>query len=369
MRPRHLVHRLKQRLRITGQSEAEQRLSLAQISDQRSVVEYSPCRAPLFACGGELPDGTCSLFRTVTTRTTPVFRYDFGPAGFDPALAMFGVRGMPLADVLYTQPEAVLRFFRDETSLPTEHYAGRLWAGYDHWHTNFYHWFAHTLPVVQLFLQKGRPEDQILLPQLTPWQQESLDLLGLPEENRLITQRGRRYLGEKIVYTDFLRGIADFTASETMVSMASRLRHKAGSAARPERLLYIERGAASNRKIPNEAALSERLQANGFEIVRPERLNVASQIRLFSEARMVVGFLGAGFTNIAWCQPGTIVCELVPSHHQNACFLPLAVRGQLRYWAELVQTGVTTEDHTSQATLPVDTDRILSVVSALLKET
>ncbi|NHN85329.1 DUF563 domain-containing protein [Acetobacter musti] len=349
---------------------------LYQAAGNRTLIELSPRRRGIFAANGLLDDGSESLFRHWETSTTPIFRYSFGPAVFDPVLTMFGSDGRAIRDLLYTQlytqPENVLKAFDADRETPVEVSDLTAWAGFDHWNSNFYHWFAHTLPAICHFRKAAGPDDVFLLPELTSWQAKSIELMGLPRERWKITRPGLRYKFARVIYTDFIRGKTDFTVSETLTETSRILKRAAGcgetrSGEYPQmRLLFIQRGSAANRKIPNETDLAAGLERVGFECVRPEKLSLREQICLFSEARMVVGFLGAGLTNIAWCAPGTIVYELVPSHHQNPCFLPIAIRNNLCYWADLVETGVMREDHTSQSVLPVDVEHVVRHAKALL---
>ncbi|HET9018269.1 MAG TPA: glycosyltransferase 61 family protein, partial [Acetobacteraceae bacterium] len=58
------------------------------------------------------------------------------------------------------------------------------------------------------------------------------------------------------------------------------------------------------------------------------------QIRLFRNAGVVVGPHGGGLTSIAFCDPGTIVYELVPAQAPNPSFCNLAHSAGLHYWAD-----------------------------------
>lgn len=169
-----------------------------------------------------------------------------------------------------------------------------------------------------------------------------------------------------MVYTDFVRGKTDFTASATSRAAYAALRQAASTTPKRGRYLFLERGEATNRRMPNEAELAEALTLHGFARVQPERLPVAQQIELFAQADMVMGFLGAGLANVAWCQPGTLVYELVPSHHLNPCFLAMCIQGGLPYWADKIETGVAHEDHYTPASLPLPVGEIVRHAQALL---
>jgi capsular polysaccharide biosynthesis protein len=152
------------------------------------------------------------------------------------------------------------------------------------------------------------------------------------------------------------------------VSHAAHARMGAGAAAgdAAQRLIYIDRGGSANRRLPNEAALVERLRRRGFHTVRPETLRLDQQIALFKGAGMVVGQLGAGLANIAFCQPGTVIYELVPEHHRNPCFLAMSMQGDLQYWGDMFTTGVEGGNHTSGWRADIDIDHVMRRIDELV---
>ncbi|MBO1323579.1 glycosyltransferase family 61 protein [Acetobacter sp. TBRC 12305] len=340
--------------------------SLFTAAGKRALMEISQPQPGSFACDGLFPDGAQSLFRAWRTAATPLYRYTFGPAAFDPALTLFGWNNLPLHDTLYTQPQTVLEQFVTQGKDRVEHCRRTAWAGFDHWSGNYYHWVAHTLPALRYFLDHAGRDDVFLLPPLTRWQEDSLDLVGLEPHRRMMTRPGTRYEFERVIYTDFIRGRADFTSSGIARHAYASLRSAVSPPAPAKRFLFIDRGDAPNRHVPNGAELTAAFMQLGFERVHPERLSLREQIDLFAQARMVAGFLGAGLANIAWCQAGALVYELVPSHHQNPCFLAMSIQGGLQYWGELVQTGVQGHDHTSAAMLAADTGRIIGHARVLM---
>ena len=74
--------------------------------------------------------------------------------------------------------------------------------------------------------------------------------------------------------------------------------------------LFIERDPALFRPLHNSAELKLRLQDLGFEIVRPESVDLIKQIELFKNAHIVVAESGAGLTNIIMMQSGSYVVEI-----------------------------------------------------------
>jgi capsular polysaccharide biosynthesis protein len=92
------------------------------------------------------------------------------------------------------------------------------------------------------------------------------------------------------------------------------LRQRVGARHGGQRI-YLSRLGWSNaghsvRVLMNEAQLIERLASGGFEIVEPETLSLAEQIRVFSSARMIVGPAGSAFYNTVFCRPGTRIIDI-----------------------------------------------------------
>jgi capsular polysaccharide biosynthesis protein len=81
-----------------------------------------------------------------------------------------------------------------------------------------------------------------------------------------------------------------------------------------KRRLYVSRRGHPMRVMVNEVALEAALVRRGFQIVRPERMSVADQIRLFAEADAIVGPTGAGLTNAVFAAPGCKVVEIQPEN-------------------------------------------------------
>ncbi|MDE2402196.1 MAG: glycosyltransferase family 61 protein [Burkholderiales bacterium] len=79
------------------------------------------------------------------------------------------------------------------------------------------------------------------------------------------------------------------------------------------RRIYVRRNAGL-RKLINDQEISNLLSAAGFDIVSPEQLSFAEQVRLFSGAELVIGPTGAAMANLIFCQPGARVHVLMAQH-------------------------------------------------------
>lgn len=96
-----------------------------------------------------------------------------------------------------------------------------------------------------------------------------------------------------------------------------RRRFVRDAVAAPDRHIYISRRQAKVRKLANELELVPLLEDLGFAIVLLEELGFAEQVRLFSEAKVIIGPHGAGLANMVFANPGATVIELTPGGNRN----------------------------------------------------
>ncbi|ACL60304.1 glycosyltransferase 61 family protein [Methylobacterium nodulans] len=90
---------------------------------------------------------------------------------------------------------------------------------------------------------------------------------------------------------------------------------------RLERPVYLSKTRLSSgiARIANEEAIVEELDRRGVEIVSPETLPFADQVRLFSTHRIVMGSTGSAFHTSAFAAPGRRLIGLnwMPRLHAN----------------------------------------------------
>jgi len=98
----------------------------------------------------------------------------------------------------------------------------------------------------------------------------------------------------------------------------------------PTRIYISRQNADRGRRITNHDEVVSLLKSVGFEEVVLEQLRFDQQVKLFSEAEMVVGAHGAGLSNIVFSQD-TAVLELFPETVVRPHFYCLAHILDLRY--------------------------------------
>jgi hypothetical protein len=99
------------------------------------------------------------------------------------------------------------------------------------------------------------------------------------------------------------------------------------SSVTPELRLYIPR--TTTRRIINEKVLVKALNEYGFQVFDPPQHDDA--FNYFARATIVVGGTGSGLANLAFCQPGTRVLELIPTDQVSAFLYTLSEAAGLRY--------------------------------------
>ena len=199
---------------------------------------------------------------------------------------------------------------------------------------NYFHWLVETLPRALAIspIIRGRSGEYgpVVVDSRLPSQQyEALRLvIGAdakvlrPEINRLVFSRSwlfssppnrvndvfdRPYLPDFVhIDTSVMRVLSDFVTS------------RVGRSGRASRAIYIRRPPGRARSPENQVALISELVAMGFEVVSPEHLSFAEQVRLFQSAAIVVAPSGAALANMVWMKPEATVIILAPRHPYKA---------------------------------------------------
>jgi capsular polysaccharide biosynthesis protein len=182
-----------------------------------------------------------------------------------------------------------------------------------------------VLPRLHNVLARLTPDVHVILsPYVNGWQKRSLELLGLPK-NRWFFHSGKRPLKvERLLYASPVAMTGDHEVNSLnwvrdtiWQSCLGGLPSVVG-----KRKLYLTRKGTWSRSVANESEFLPALLERGFQIVDCGALTFEEQVRLFSEAVVVVGPHGAALTNILWSPPGIKVFEI---------FEPVAVRRC--YWS------------------------------------
>ncbi|WP_195155746.1 DUF563 domain-containing protein [Halorubrum sp. AJ67] len=199
---------------------------------------------------------------------------------------------------------------------------------YDYWSSGYFHWHFDNL--IQLRgleafeSTTGRRPKLIVPPDLSDWQQESLEIMGYDEDDLVRWEPPLGTVEELVVVTNqrprpdsvrWLRQSLDITN----VDQPSNSR------------IYVSRSDADRRRVLNEEEVMACLSQYGFDKFVPGNHTVRDQIRTMKNAEVVVGPHGAGLTNILHCPEDTNILELLPKSDPRRHFFDLANKLNLNY--------------------------------------
>ena len=203
----------------------------------------------------------------------------------------------------------------------------------------YFHWMFEVLPQIELIRRSGldwEHVDYIQVSHSQPFQQQTLDLLGIPANKLLPNPVDSLHLqaSELILASPGCPAWMPSWACEFLRQLLLD-----SNSPVPSLRLYISRQQVS-RSVINEAELLALLEPLGFQTVMLESLSVQQQANLLAEAEAVIAPHGGGLTNLVFCQPGTKVIELFPPDFVYPCYWLVANLVELEYYYLLGSTPV-----------------------------
>ena len=157
-------------------------------------------------------------------------------------------------------------------------------------------WHLADLPGPVVF---HRPPDRPggpIATTLTAWQEELVTaLLGTPSRIHFVTTTMEF---EELVVADSGCVLGERCTKDQAAALAmigTRITAAPARAERNDRKLWLSRSALTRGRVVGERDFEIDLAAAGFEVVHPESMPLAAQIRAFDEARLVAGFTGSAF--------------------------------------------------------------------------
>ncbi|MBF2050995.1 MAG: DUF563 domain-containing protein [Elainella sp. C42_A2020_010] len=211
----------------------------------------------------------------------------------------------------------------------------------------YFHWMLDVLPRIDL-LRRSRMDfeaiDYFLVSHHLPFQQETLQQLGIPTAKLLSLESALHLQATRLIVPSFPgvpawmpRWACEFLRREFLPNRAAAANGPTCGPTSRKRL-YLSRQSTANRRWINEADCWPVLERFGFQLVHLEMLSVAQQAALLAEAEVVLAIHGSGLTNIVFCQPGTKVVELFSPYYVYPCYWLLSNLMQLEYYYLLGST-------------------------------
>jgi len=225
----------------------------------------------------------------------------------------------------------------------------------------YFHWMLDILPRIELLRQSGielAEIDYFLVSSRLPFQEETLETLGIPSTKILETADYPHLQAKRLIIPSFPGTVAWMPQwainflKNTFVDRkidgetgrqgdGSRLREKnffIGTASEKIERLYISRQSANNRLVINEQEVINFLNQFGFTSVSLEVMTVQQQAALLAQAKVVISPHGSGLTNIVFCSPGTKVIEIFSPNYVYHCYWLLSNLIGVEYYYLLGET-------------------------------
>jgi hypothetical protein len=209
--------------------------------------------------------------------------------------------------------------------------------------SNYWHWMMETLPRFRLLQEAGFSPERVgrYLVALTgaAFEMETLAALGIPREKLLPIDRRSHFQVETALVPS--QRPASWNVPAWAVSFLRSIPLADAKSPVPAERLYIKRGKGGHRRLLCEAELLPLLESRGFVAVDCADFTVAEQKALFAQARVILAPHGAGLTNLVFCQPRTIVLDLMSAAWPGFYFWGLSAALDLDYSCLVDETTTT----------------------------
>lgn len=199
----------------------------------------------------------------------------------------------------------------------------------------YYHWLFDILPRIHLLKKAGIFEsiDIFILPKLKyDFQKSSISYFKIPDSKILEIEDNQAVFANDLIVPSLPSelGTVNLWAlnfiRDTFLIDSSNINLG--------RKIYISRKNASARRLLNESEIIEYLIGLGFEIIEAENLSFIDQVKLFSQADVVISPHGSGLSNIVFCNKKTKVIDLFYGDFLVPCFWVIAAQLDLDYYYE-----------------------------------
>lgn len=196
---------------------------------------------------------------------------------------------------------------------------------------NYFH-FTYELALKLHLIEREKlvPSDIPLLisDDLSSQLYELIALIKHPDRRIIKLKRNVPYRVDQLFYLSDISRIVDayetapdntftFMSLSLMADFARYVKKELGEDKNTvKRRIYLT-CLSERRSLVNQPDIIHRVLEQGFETASLELFNFPSQVKIMSEASVVIGATGAAFTNLLWCAPGTKVLILYPDHPFN----------------------------------------------------
>ncbi|MCQ4333129.1 glycosyltransferase family 61 protein [Natronomonas sp. F2-12] len=172
------------------------------------------------------------------------------------------------------------------------------------------HWLVEILPRIRRIkhYQRQTGKNPIILvnPNITDWQIETLELVGVDTSNLIKWEGGQasvdRYVLPMWAKTKWCTSDIDWIR-EQIANGVDYEKHLDRFSSR----IYLSRANMDRRQVTNREQLVDTISDYGFESYSPESMKFAEQVALFKQANIIIGPTGSSFTNIIFSADANII--------------------------------------------------------------
>lgn len=203
---------------------------------------------------------------------------------------------------------------------------------------NYFHWLVECLPKLLLLdtLEEFKDVPLLIPDDLHKNLITALERLNVNNRQVIAVKPGSACRVDRLIFPSALSRIVDryegspvfnvdiVLSHKWLARVSEHLRCRDNDRTKPWRKLFLTRRKGL-RLIENLDELELMLIENGFEIVELDGTSLDLQIKLFSQASIVLAPTGASLTNMLFCQPGTRVIIFMSNHETT----------NLYFWSDL----------------------------------
>lgn len=195
------------------------------------------------------------------------------------------------------------------------------------WYHNPYHWLIEILPRLFLYEKDNEISNlRLVVPSSAPdLARESLKLAGYFDKVL--------FLDDGVYQFDQLHLLTRLSPSSlaSPIALGWLNNNLKQPKSYKKRRVYVSRSDAKYRFVTNEVEVENLLSEFGFEKILMSEYSLQEKIQIFQDAEMILGSSGAGFTGMAFMEPGSLFIEFFPEGHFHDCFYHIASIGNIEY--------------------------------------
>ena len=138
---------------------------------------------------------------------------------------------------------------------------------------------------------------------------------------------------------------------------------------RGKRNLFVSRRDPNRRRLINEKELIIELKKYNFDLIIPEQFSLKEQIKIFSDARIIIGPHATGLANMIWSPSGTVVIDLRGQYNNFKYLKELALSHNIDYKVQFGPATAGSQDSEydrQMSDFSIEMDNVLKLVQSIL---